>query len=61
LNVKNRIRHVSLLKDVLVFLKFQDLFARPYLGEKGFGIESVTGWLPHRSLLCSDERARAAL
>jgi hypothetical protein len=46
---------------VLVFLKFQDLFARPYLGEKGFGIESVIGWLPHRSLPCSDERARAAL
>jgi hypothetical protein len=43
LNVKNRIRHASLLEDVLVFLKFQDRFARPYLGEKGFGIELVIG------------------
>src|SRR4249920_392848 len=30
LNVKNRIRHVSLLEDVLVFLQFQDRFAHPY-------------------------------
>jgi len=43
LNVKNRIRHVSLLEDVLAFLKFQDRFARPYHGEKGFGIEPIIG------------------
>jgi hypothetical protein len=29
---------------------FQDRFTRPYPGEKGFGIELVIGWLPHRSL-----------
>jgi hypothetical protein len=39
LNVKNRIRHVALLEDVLTSLKFQDCFARPDLGEgrRGFG------------------------
>ena len=37
LNVENGIRHVSLLEDVLTSLKFQDCFASPYLGEKGFG------------------------
>jgi hypothetical protein len=57
LNVKNRIRHVSLREDVLTSLKFQDCFACPYLGENGFGIERILGWFPHRSLLCSDERA----
>jgi hypothetical protein len=31
------------------------------LGEKGFGIESVTGELPHRSLLCSDDSAHLIL
>jgi hypothetical protein len=51
LNVKNRVRHVSLLKDVLIFRQFQDRFASPYLGEKGFGIEPVTGELRHISLL----------
>jgi hypothetical protein len=50
LNVKNRIRHVSLLEDILVFLKFQDCLARPYLGEEGFGIELFFGWFSHRSL-----------
>jgi integrase/recombinase XerD len=34
---------VSLLEDVLIFLKFQDRFASPYHGEKGFGIERVFG------------------
>jgi hypothetical protein len=43
-------------EDVLIFLKFQDCFASPYLGEKGLGIEPVIGWIPHRSLLCFDER-----
>jgi hypothetical protein len=43
LKVENRIRHVSLLEDVLIFLKFQDRFASPYPGEKGFGIERVFG------------------
>src|SRR5271166_1762440 len=57
LNVKNRIRRVSLLEDALTSLKFQDCFASPYLGEKGRRIEPVIGWIPHRSLLCSDERA----
>jgi hypothetical protein len=47
-------------EDVLIFLKIQDCFASPYLGEKGFWIEPI-GWIPHRSLLCSDERARLAL
>jgi hypothetical protein len=61
LNVKNRIRHVSLPEDVLTSLKIQDCFACPYLGEKGFGIEGYLGWFPHRSLLCSDERARPPL
>jgi hypothetical protein len=61
LNVKNRIRHVSLPEDLVIFLKFQNCFASPYLGEKGLGIEPVIGWIPHRSLLCSDERARPAL
>jgi hypothetical protein len=50
-----------LLEDVLIFLKFQDRFAGPNLGEKGFGIESFTGEFAHRSLLCSDESARLAL
>jgi hypothetical protein len=50
LKIENRIRHVSLLEDVLIFLKFQDRFASPYYGEKGFGIERVFGKLPHRSL-----------
>jgi hypothetical protein len=40
---------------VLISLKFQDCFASPYLGEKGLGIEPVIRWIPHRSLLCSDE------
>jgi len=44
---------------VLVCLKFQNRFARPYLGEKGFGVEPVIGEVPHTSLLCSDERAAA--
>src|SRR5579864_8057714 len=57
LNVKNRIRRVSLHEDVLTSLKFQDCFAFPYHGEKGFGIERILDWFPHRSLLCSDERA----
>jgi hypothetical protein len=62
LNVKNRICHVSLREDMLVFLKFQDRLAGPYLGEKGFGIEPVIGELPHRrASLCSDERARLLL
>jgi hypothetical protein len=61
LNAKNRIRLVSLPEDVLIFLKFQDCFASPYLGEKGLGIEPVIGWIPHRSFLCSDERARLAV
>jgi hypothetical protein len=47
LTVKNRVRHVSLFKDVLIFRQFQDRFASPYLGEKGFGIEPVIGELPH--------------
>jgi hypothetical protein len=50
LKVENRIRHVSLLEDTLIFLEFQDRFASPYLGEKGFGIERVFDWLSHRSL-----------
>jgi hypothetical protein len=57
LNVKNRIRRVSLLEDVLTSLKFQDCFASPYLDEKGLGIKPVIGCIAHRSLLCSDERA----
>src|ERR1700722_17923691 len=57
LNIKNSIRHVSLLEDVLIFLKFQDRFACPYLGEKGFGIEPVTGELPHGNPLCTDKPA----
>src|ERR1700680_1223072 len=44
---------------MLIFLKFQDRFARPDLGEKGCGIEPIIGELPHRSLLCSDERVRS--
>jgi hypothetical protein len=59
--VPRRIRHVSLLEDVLTSLKFQDCFARPYLDDKGFGIEPVIGCIAHRSLLCSDERVRLAL
>jgi hypothetical protein len=50
LNVKNRIRHVSLLEDVLMLFNFQDRFARPYFGEKSLEIELVTAWLSHRSL-----------
>ena len=50
LNIKNRIRSVSLLEDVLTSLKFQDRFASPYLDEKGFGIKSVVGCIAHRSL-----------
>jgi hypothetical protein len=61
LNVKNRIRHFSLLEDVLILFDVQDRFARPYLGEKSFGIEPVIGCIAHRSLLCSDERVRLAL
>jgi hypothetical protein len=61
LNVKNRIRRVSLLEDVLTSLKFQDCFASPYLDEKGCGIEPVIGCIAHRNLLCSNERARLAL
>jgi len=61
LNVKNRIRHVSLREDVLTSLKFQNCFAGPYLDEKGFGIEPVIGCIAQRSLLCSDEPARLAL
>jgi hypothetical protein len=61
LNVKNRIRRVSLPEDVLASLKFQHCFAGPYLDEKGFGIEPVIGCIAHRSLLYSDERARLAL
>jgi hypothetical protein len=61
LNVKDRIRRVSLLEDVLTSLKFQDCFADPYLDEKGFGIEPVICCIAHKSLLCSDERARLAL
>jgi len=57
LNVKDRIRRVSLREDVLTSLKFQDGFACPYLCEKGLGIERFRGRFPHRSLLCSDERA----
>ena len=34
---------VFLLEDLLIFLKFQDRFASPYDGEKGFGIERVFG------------------
>src|ERR1700741_4468444 len=60
LNVKNRIRHVSLPEDVLTSLKIQDCFACPYLGEKGFWIEGYLGWFPHRSLLCSPMSARDA-
>jgi hypothetical protein len=45
---------------VLIFLKFQDRFADPNLGEKSFGIEVVIGELRQRSLLCSDEPARLA-
>jgi hypothetical protein len=41
LNVKNRIRHVSLLEDVLILFNFGDRFARPYPGEKSLGIELV--------------------
>jgi hypothetical protein len=37
LDIKNSIGHVSLLEDLLVFLKFYDRCARPYLGEKGLG------------------------
>jgi hypothetical protein len=61
LDIENSIRHVSLPEDLLIFLKFYDRFARPYLGEKGFGIEPVTGEFPHGSLLCSDEPARLSL
>src|ERR1700745_3734990 len=61
LNVKNRIRHVSLPEGVLTSLKFQDCFACPYLGEKGFGIEGYLSWFPHRSLLRPDEPARPPL
>jgi hypothetical protein len=50
LNVKNRIRHASLLEDALMFFDFQDRFTRPYPGEKSLGVEFLTGWLPHRSL-----------
>jgi len=57
LNVKHGIRHVSLLEDVLISLKFQECFSSPYLNEKGFGIEPVIGCIAHRSLLCSEERA----
>jgi hypothetical protein len=35
---------------VLILFDVQDRFARPYLGEKSFGIELVFGWLSHRSL-----------
>jgi hypothetical protein len=54
-NVKNRIRHASLLEDVLILSNFQDRFARPHLGEKSLRIELVTDWRPHGSL--SDELA----
>jgi hypothetical protein len=37
-----------------ILLKFQDRFAGPYLGEKGFGIELVIGDLRHGSLPWSD-------
>jgi hypothetical protein len=51
LNVKNRIRRVSLLEDVLISLKFQDCFASPHLDKEGLGIEPVIGGIAHRSLL----------
>jgi hypothetical protein len=39
--VPRRIRHVSLLEDVLTSLKFQDCFASPYLDDKGFGMGNL--------------------
>jgi hypothetical protein len=50
LNVKNRIRHFSLLEDVLVLFDCQHRFTRPDPGEESFGIELVFGWLSHGSL-----------
>jgi hypothetical protein len=46
---------------MLILFNVQDRFPRTYPGEKSFGIELVFGRLPHRSLLCSDERARLKL
>jgi hypothetical protein len=57
LKVKNRVCHISLLEDGLIFLKLQNRLASPNPGEKGLGVEPVTGELPHGSLLCSDEPA----
>jgi hypothetical protein len=43
LNVKNRIRRVALLEDVLTPFNFQDRFTRPHPGEKNSRIELVIG------------------
>src|SRR6476620_6664411 len=41
LNVKDRIRHVSLPEDVLIFMEFQYLLPRSNFGEKYCGVKHV--------------------
>src|SRR5258708_30796324 len=61
LNVKHRVRDLALLEHMLILVKFEDRFPKSDFGEKNLRIKLVISWLSHRSLLCSDERARLAL
>jgi hypothetical protein len=55
MNVKNRIRDVTLLEHMLVLVKFEDRFPRAHPGEKFFGIKHVLDWPLHGSLLWLNE------
>ena len=46
LNVKNRIRLVSLPEDVLIFLKFQNCFASPTLARKALASNPLLAGFP---------------
>jgi hypothetical protein len=52
LDIKNRIRRVSLHEGVLIFFQLKDAFAFAHFGEKDLSIKCALGWLPQSSLLC---------
>jgi hypothetical protein len=60
LNVKHRVRDFALLEHVLIFAKFQYRFSRSNLGEKGFGVKRVLGWILHGSLFSAGLPKRKA-
>src|SRR6476619_8642816 len=57
LDVKNRVRGLSLRKNNLILPIFGYRFSLAHLGEKYFGIKRGLNFLPHRLPCCLSRRA----